>query len=113
MLIQRLLESAGHSATVVSNGLQALEALARTQYDVVLMDVQMPEMDGLEAVARLRQRESDEHGPRLPVVGLTAMAMKGDRDLCLKAGMDECLTKPIHKKHLLEVLARVTAPGGH
>ncbi len=113
MLIQRLLESAGHSATVVSNGLQALEALARNQYDVVLMDVQMPEMDGLEAVARLRQREHDEHGPRLPVVGLTAIAMKGDRDLCLKAGMDECLTKPIHKKHLLEVLARVTAPGGH
>ncbi|MCX6597744.1 MAG: ATP-binding protein [Acidobacteria bacterium] len=113
MLIQRLLESAGHSATVVSNGLQALEALARNSYDVVLMDVQMPEMDGLEAVARLRQREHDQHVPRLPVVGLTAMAMKGDRDLCINAGMDECLTKPIHKRHLLEVLARVTAPESH
>ncbi len=108
-LIQRLLESAGHSATVVGNGLQALEALARNQYDVVLMDVQMPEMDGLEAVARLREQERDHPGAHLPVVGLTAMAMKGDRDICLKAGMDECLTKPIHKKHLLEVLDRVTA----
>ena len=110
-LIQRLLESAGHSATVVGNGLQALEALARNQYDVVLMDVQMPEMDGLEAVARLRERERKQQSAHLPVVGLTAMAMKGDRDICLKAGMDECLTKPIHKKHLLEVLDRVTAAG--
>src|SRR5207302_193393 len=73
---------------------RALEALAREPLDLVLMDVEMPEMDGFEATARLRAGEG-AGGPRLPIIGLTAHAMKGDRERCLEAGMDGYLTKPV------------------
>jgi PAS domain S-box-containing protein len=106
-LAVRLLEKMGHEVTVVGTGRAALEALeADPSLDVVLMDVQMPEMDGLEATAQLRARES-AGGRRVPVAAMTAHAMKGDRERCLAAGMDDYLTKPVQATELARVLAQL------
>jgi CheY-like chemotaxis protein len=96
-----LLERAGYRPDVVGNGLEALDALDRQPYDVVLMDVQMPEMDGLEATRRIRQRG---HGPF--IVAVTANAMEGDREMCLAAGVDDYISKPIRMAELSRVLTR-------
>jgi CheY-like chemotaxis protein len=103
-LAVRLLEKRGHRVTVASNGQEALDALSRNSFDLVFMDVQMPEMDGLTATSILRERErgGDTH---LTVIALTAHAMKGDQDRCLAAGMDGYLTKPIRPQELDEVLS--------
>lgn len=102
-LAARLLEKRGHAVTVVSNGFEALSALERGTYDLVLMDVQMPGMDGIEATIELRRRE--EHtGGRQPIVAMTAFVMKGDRERCLAAGMDGYLAKPIRAHELDDVL---------
>src|ERR1017187_425216 len=93
-LIVNLLRKLGHNPTVVENGVEALSALDRDTFDVVLMDIQMPEMDGLEAVRRIRLAEG-RLGRHPPVVALTARAMAGDRELILAAGMDEDLAMPI------------------
>jgi CheY-like chemotaxis protein/HPt (histidine-containing phosphotransfer) domain-containing protein len=98
----------GHSVTLVGNGKEALSALEAGSFDLVLMDVQMPEMDGLEATLALRRREEGT-GHRTPVLALTAYAMKGDRDRCLAAGMDGYLSKPIQEKELADAL-RMLAP---
>jgi PAS domain S-box-containing protein len=102
-LATKLLEKRGHHVEVVANGLQALAALRRAQYDLVLMDVQMPEMDGLEATRSLRSSEAgtDRHQP---VIAMTALVMQGDKERCLAAGMDGYLTKPIRPRSLDEVL---------
>jgi two-component system, sensor histidine kinase and response regulator len=105
LLMVRLLQKRSHRVTVANNGKQALAALEQEQFDLVLMDVQMPELDGLEATQELRRREQ-QTGTRIPVVALTAHAMAGDRELCLAAGMDGYLTKPINVKDLDEVLQR-------
>ena len=104
----RLLEKRGHAVVVVNNGREALEALARERFDVVLMDVQMPEMDGLEATAAIRQQEQAT-GRHLPILAMTAHAMKGDREVCLKAGMDGYVAKPIQPRELYDAIERVTA----
>ena len=91
---RKLLEKQGHVVTVAGNGREALGLLEGNEFDLVLMDVQMPEMDGLEATAALREREK-KTGAHLPVIALTAHAMKGDEETCLAAGMDAYLTKPI------------------
>jgi signal transduction histidine kinase/DNA-binding response OmpR family regulator/integral membrane sensor domain MASE1 len=99
----RLLEKRGHRVAVAENGIQALKALEQETYDLVLMDVQMPEMDGLEATAKIREKE--RHSTRhQPVVALTARAMKGDLEHCLSAGMDGYLSKPIRPEELDDLL---------
>jgi CheY-like chemotaxis protein/HPt (histidine-containing phosphotransfer) domain-containing protein len=99
----RLLEKRGHRVAVAGNGRQALAALEKTAFDLVLMDVQMPEMDGIEATTLLREREQ-ETGKHQPVVAMTALVMKGDRERCMAAGMDGYLSKPIRPQELDEVL---------
>jgi len=107
LLAVTLLKAWGVTVEVVGDGLQALEALRKTRYDLVLMDIQMPRMDGFEATAQLRQPESGVLDPRVPVVAMTAYAMREDRQRCLEAGMDDYLTKPIEPATLLEVLHRL------
>ena len=102
-LAVRLLEKRGHRVAVADNGLEALLALEKDSYDLVLMDVQMPEMDGLEATAVIRQKEKGT-GLHQAVVALTAHAMKGDREKCLAVGMDGYLTKPIRPQELDQLL---------
>jgi signal transduction histidine kinase/DNA-binding response OmpR family regulator len=102
-LAVRLMEKRGHCVRVTSNGREAIEALKKERFDLILMDVQMPEMDGLEATAAIRKQELGTSG-HVPVIALTAHAMKGDRERCLEAGMDGYLTKPIRSKELDEVL---------
>jgi two-component system sensor histidine kinase/response regulator len=102
-LAVRLLEKEGHSPVVVTTGQQALEAWENDTYEVVLMDVNMPEMDGLEATTRIRQKETASGRHQL-IIGLTASAMKGDKELCLTAGMDGYLTKPLRPQELFELL---------
>jgi two-component system sensor histidine kinase/response regulator len=102
-LAVRLLEKRGHHVAIASNGRQALLALERVSYDLVLMDVQMPEMDGIEATTILREKEKTS-GQRQAVVAMTAMVMKGDRERCMAAGMDGYLTKPIRPQELDDVL---------
>jgi CheY-like chemotaxis protein len=99
-----MLRKLGYRVEVVANGLEALEALSRRRYALVLMDVQMPVMDGYEAVRRLRSGEAGALDPQVPVVALTAHAMAGDRERCLAAGMDDYLTKPIDVAQLKAVV---------
>jgi PAS domain S-box-containing protein len=101
-----MLERAGHRAVVVENGRQALAAVAREPFDLVLMDVQMPELDGLEATAAIRERERAS-GKHLPIVALTAHAMKGDAERCLAAGMDAYLAKPLAAEELVATISRL------
>jgi CheY-like chemotaxis protein len=106
-LMLHVLEKRGYSVTVASDGLLAWEAYKRQSFDLVLMDVQMPGMGGFEATKAIRQLE-EETGRRIPIIALTAHAMKGDRERCLEAGMDDYLTKPIQKAMLFEAIERAT-----
>jgi len=90
----------------VSNGIQAVKALEESSYNLVLMDVQMPEMDGFEATRKIRKIESESGKKRIPIIAMTAHAMKKDRDNCISAGMDDYVSKPIDPKFFLEVLKR-------
>lgn len=101
-LALRLLEQMGYRADVASNGAEAVEGVDRQTYDVVLMDVQMPEMDGLEASRRINAAAPDGDRPR--IVAMTANAMQGDREMCLAAGMDDYIAKPIRVERLVEAL---------
>jgi CheY-like chemotaxis protein len=105
-LATRLLEKHGHTVVAVSDGQAALDALAQQTFDLVLMDVQMPDMDGLEATAVIRAQEQGT-GAHLPIFALTAHAMQGDRERCLAAGMDGYLTKPIKANDLDAVIAQL------
>jgi two-component system, sensor histidine kinase and response regulator len=100
------LEKRGHSVTVAETGQEALDALAKQKFDVVLMDVQMPDMNGFEATRIIRQKEQTTGG-HLPIIAMTALAMKGDRERCLEAGMDEYIAKPIQADQILETVTRL------
>jgi two-component system sensor histidine kinase/response regulator len=108
LLARKLLEKHGHTVSVVENGQEALAAIERERPDLVLMDVQMPVMDGLEAIRALRAKEQNS-GLHLPIIALTAHAMKGDRERCLDAGADDYLTKPIRAAELFTALGRMKA----
>ncbi len=97
----KILKKSGFRVDVVPDGKQAAEAVATGRYDLVLMDVQMPEMDGYEATAAIRSREAETRGPRIPIIAMTANAMKGDRERCLAKGMDGYVPKPIHAPKLI------------
>jgi two-component system, sensor histidine kinase and response regulator len=103
-----VLEKEGYSAVVVSTGREALMALERESFDLVLMDVQMPDMDGFEATSSIRARERFT-GIRTPIVAMTAHAMNGDRDKCLAAGMDAYVSKPIRRSELMDAIAGLTS----
>lgn len=100
----QILQKMGYRADVAGNGIEVLEALNRQSYDVILMDVQMPEMDGLEASRRICSQWSVETRPR--IIAMTANAMQGDRELCLAAGMDDYVTKPIRMEELVRALSQ-------
>jgi CheY-like chemotaxis protein len=98
----------GHTVFAACNGREALLVLDREFVDVIVMDVHMPEMDGLEAAAKIRKRE-EKAGTYVPIIAATACAMKGDEEKCLEAGMDAYITKPIDTKQLLRLITSLTA----
>jgi CheY-like chemotaxis protein len=102
-LAVRLLEKEGHTVVVAGNGREALARLGEQTFDIVLMDVQMPEMGGFEATAAIRLREK-EGGRHVPIIAMTAHAMKGDRERCLEAGMDGYVSKPIQARQLWQAI---------
>jgi CheY-like chemotaxis protein len=101
-----LLEKHGHTVAAVENGNQAVEAFRRQGVDVILMDVEMPELDGLAATQAIREIERTS-GTHVPIIAMTAHALKGDRERCLAAGMDDYISKPIQATHLFEILRKV------
>lgn len=106
LLLERVLARGGHCCTSVTNGIAALAALDSQEFDAVLMDVHMPEMDGLTATVKLREKETVT-GRHVPVIALTALAIKGDAERCLASGMDAYLSKPLNRTDLFNLLARV------
>ncbi len=110
LVLRKLLERAGHHVLVVSDGAQALEAIQAKRYDLALFDIEMPGMGGLEAIEKLRHREQHNEA-RLPVIAVTGHALAGDRERFLKAGMDDCITKPIDAALLNATVARFVAAG--
>jgi signal transduction histidine kinase/DNA-binding response OmpR family regulator len=101
-----MLEKRGHRVTVANDGAEALKAMERASFDVILMDVHMPHMGGFEATAAIRAREGRD-GPRIPIVALTALAMKGDREQCIQAGMDAYVSKPVNAAELFGTIDRL------
>jgi signal transduction histidine kinase/DNA-binding response OmpR family regulator len=120
-LAEKLLEKAGYSVAVAENGRVALAMLEAQRYDLILMDMMMPEMDGLEATRRIRADEAASGAPRIPIVAMTANAMQGDKERCLEAGMDGYVSKPVKPDLLYEEIKRflpspgfnAAAPAGH
>ena len=108
ILVIRMLERRGHRVSVAANGKEALAAISRDRFDVVLMDIQMPEMNGLEATAAIREQEKST-GAHIPIMAMTAHAMKGDRDRCLAAGMDTYISKPVNVNEFFEALESTLA----
>ena len=107
-LVVALLERQGHSVSVAWNGREALELLARETVDLILMDIQMPEMGGVEATAAIREKERATGG-HIPIIALTAHAMKGDRERYLRAGMDGYVSKPIQRQELFDAIEQLTS----
>jgi CheY-like chemotaxis protein len=107
---QRQLKKLGYRADVVDDGFAALKALESHPYDIVLMDCQMPVLDGYESCGAIRRREAVKGGKHIPIIAMTANAMIGDREKCLAAGMDDYITKPIDANHLKRVLEQWSPP---
>jgi signal transduction histidine kinase/CheY-like chemotaxis protein len=111
-LTARLLQKRGHTVAIAETGKAALELTERESFDLILMDIQMPEMDGLEVAATIRRREIPG-GKRIPIIAMTAYAMVGDRDRCLLAGMDHYLSKPLDRKQLFDAIEHVCVTTDH
>src|SRR5262249_9288797 len=105
-VVTRLLEKQGHLVKVVNNGREAVSAFERELFDLILMDVQMPEMDGLEATGTIREREKGK-GRHIPILALTAYALKGDAERCLQAGMDGYVSKPVRPEELFGAIEQL------
>jgi CheY-like chemotaxis protein len=105
-LFVRLLEKQGHTTTVANNGREALAVLEQEEFDIVLMDVQMPEMDGFEATAHIRRQEQ-QTGAHITIIAMTAHAMEGDRERCLESGMDGYVSKPVQPADLFKLIAEI------
>jgi len=103
---QAMLKRMGLQADVVANGLEAVNALQTIPYDLVLMDCQMPEMDGFEATNKIRRKVSKALNPCIPIIAMTALAMESDREKCIQAGMNDFIAKPVQQRELAEILAR-------
>jgi signal transduction histidine kinase/AmiR/NasT family two-component response regulator len=97
-----------HSVDIVGNGFEAVSAWQQGKYGIILMDCQMPEMDGYAAAQKIREQEREKHLPHIPIIAMTANAMQGDRELCLAAGMDDYLSKPVNERDLRAILERAT-----
>ena len=108
MVLQELMIAAGHTVVVAENGMEALKCMEAGNIELVLMDCQMPVMDGFETTIKIRQMEAENGTPRLPIIAVTANAIKGDRERCLNAGMDDHITKPIDSKRLYDAISRHT-----
>jgi PAS domain S-box-containing protein len=109
---KRMLQHIGFTADVANNGLEAIAAIEAKEYDVILMDIQMPEMDGIEASKEIRKRESEQSiAQPIKIIAMTANAMAGDREMCLAAGMDEYVSKPVSIQRLAEILAQCRSRG--
>ncbi len=106
MVALKTLERLGYQADAVDNGLEAIRALETGTYELVLMDLQMPEMGGLEATRHIRKQDSSALSPDIPIIAMTANAMKGDREMCLEAGMDDYVPKPVNPRELAAALKR-------
>jgi CheY-like chemotaxis protein len=102
-VVAGVLKKHGHAVTIASTGVEAIAAFERERFDVILMDVQMPEMGGFEATGVIRARES-AYGGHIPIVAMTAHAMKGDRERCVEAGMDDYMSKPIDGRRLIALI---------
>jgi PAS domain S-box-containing protein len=111
ILATKLLENRGHTVSLATNGREALEILATHDYDAVLMDIQMPEMNGYEATAAIRKQEVSS-GKHVPIIAITANAIKGDREHCLASGMDDYISKPVHSATLYAVVEQYALPKG-
>jgi CheY-like chemotaxis protein len=108
MVALKMLDKLGYKADVAANGIEVLQALKRQAYDVVLMDVSMPEMDGLEATRAIRRQwPQGRKGPR--IIAMTASALVGDRELCMAAGMDGYISKPVRREELAAMLKQASA----
>ena len=105
-LAMLMLEKKGHKVIVARNGLEAIEKNEQEKFDLILMDIQMPELDGLQATRQIRELEK-RTGKRIPIIALTAHALKGDEEKCLEAGMDEYISKPISRRQLFETMERL------
>ena len=108
-LVEILLSDLGHDVTLVSDGREAVQKVKAESWDLVLMDVQMPELDGLEATEQIRKWEASTSRQRVPIIALTAQALQGDRERCLQMGMDGYLSKPIDEDELERELERMAA----
>jgi CheY-like chemotaxis protein len=111
MVISAMLRKIGHDVHLASNGLQALQKVRQTEFDCIFMDIQMPELDGVETTRAIRATATNQNS-KVPIVALTAHAMKGDRERFISAGMDDYLAKPVEMDSLVEVLLRLQGDTG-
>ncbi|MFW5792503.1 MAG: response regulator, partial [Desulfohalobiaceae bacterium] len=112
MAITRLLEKQGHSVIPARDGIEVFDRLSQEHFDCVLMDIQMPRLDGLEAIRRIRRTEREEDRARLPIIVVSAYAMESEIERFLTAGADGCLSKPLHMGQLVDVVSQVLKGSG-